>query len=484
MARPATAPTSYSVKINGKDLYDYGVLVYSAPHLEMAPADVVADPLPERHGAFAFTSTFRPKPFVLTGTIFEDTATGLRTNLDALKTDLSSVRGKQFTIPETIRVEFADQTDRYYPCLYAGGFNLQPIGGHPTTDPAFPFTLPLIQLTPFAVATTLTTVTPSGTGPSFTVLDTGTAPNPFVLELEGAATAPDFVLADMSLYVDFDWDLVGTLIDGTSVTGASGATTDSDQFEPGERGGRYIAEATFGTTFAGVVSNPDEGTIIMVVRPQFAYDVAGNQFLAEWFVDEDNGVYLWYQASSDKFFFTRDRATVGVVTGATAAVQTFATDTRMVLAGSWGPNDVRLYKDGTLLDSDTGTTGVVGSSGTLYLGDQDAVAQPACKYDVLGFFPFQLSDADVRRYSLNPDLMRAHNVKFSKTGNLAANVREVLDFEKGTITQVSTTLVQTNGLSDWNKVGFPLLRPNQTCLHVPTGESIGGMKVAYWKRYL
>ena len=484
MARPAAAPTSYSVKINGRDLYEYGALVYSAPHLAMAPADVVFDPLPERHGGFGFTSTWRPKSFVLSGVMLGDAAADLRTNLDALKTDLASVRGKHYTIPEAIRVEYADQTDRYYPCLYVGEFSLIPIGGHPTTDPAFQFTLPLIQLTPFAISTTLTTVAPSGTGPSFTVLDTGTAPCPMVLELAGAATAPDFVLADMSLYVDFDWDAVGTLIDGTSVTGSVGAATDSAQFEPGERGGRFIQESTFTTSFAGVVSNPDEGTLIMVVRPQFANTIAGNTFLFEWYIDADNGVRLWFQASTDTWNFTRERATA--TPAATSAAQTFSSDTRMVLAASWGPDGIKVYIAGAQSGSTEATlTGVVGSSGTVYLGDQAAAARPDCKYEVLGFWPFQLSDADVRRYSLNPDLWRAHNVKFSKTGNIDASARVILDFDKGTITDLATGLTQTNGMSGWTNPQMGVaLRPNQTCLHVPSGESIAGMKVSYWKRYL
>ena len=483
MARPSVlnSALAYTIKINGLDLHDYGVLDYEVPHLGQAAANVQFASFPERHTAWGFSGTYQPRPFVISGMILGGSIAELRTNLDDLKGAAQAFRGKLHTIPNQIRVEFADETDRYYPCIYQGGFQVSPIGLSGTGARAAHFILPLMQLTPFAIATTTTTAAPSGTRPSFTTLSTGTAPSPFIVELQGAATAPDFVIANMSFYADFDWDLGATIITGVTHTASSGATTKSNQFEPGDYGGRYAQEATFATTWANIKSNPDAGTVILVVRPQFAFDVVGDKYLYQWYIDANNSVTLYYNATTDHFSFLKTIGGSSATIGSTPA-ETFATDTYMTLAFSWGAAGMKLYKDGATTDTGVVTTGITGSSGTVYLGQ--SASNAACKYDYAMIFPFQLSDTEVKRFCANPSEVRPFNTRKIKTNNLAANERSILDFENGTIEKLATDLTKTNDLGDWDTNGFPLLPPGQVCFHVPTGESIAGIKVSYRKRYL
>jgi hypothetical protein len=154
-----------------------------------------------------------------------------------------------------------------------------------------------------------------------------------------------------------------------------------------------------------------------------------------------------------------------------------------VLAGSAGPDGIKLYLNGVLVASASATTtGVVGESGTMRLGHHSTAANNAdFKHEYTALFPFQLSDEDVAKYSGNPELMAPANVVKSKTGNLAANERAVIHTDRHTITKIATDLTQTADISDWDNGGFVDLHPNKSCFYVPTSEVIAGVSVAYRK---
>ena len=485
MPRPTQLDSSmdFTVKINGKDLYAYGVVPYQAAQLGAGPAQIYANSPPLRHAAYAFSGAFRPRTFPITGSIFASSVAHLHANLDALKEEIQSLRGKSMNTPAPIKLEFANLTDRHFKCYYAGGeLSVRDLVGRPTSERITNFTLPLVMLSPFAHANSKTHAAPSGTGPSFTVLDTGTAACPVVVELEGASTSPKFGICNSAFHADFDWDLIAKIIDDTDNTGTSGATTKSDQFEPGEYGGRYIQGTGFTTSWANIISNPDECTIIMVGAAGFAASAGGDQTLLEYWINADNGWRIEFQTSGNTFFFERERATASV--NVSSAAQTFASGDAVTLAASMGPAGMKFYKDGGTPTTAVTTTGIVGSTGTLYLGDYAASQRPDWKYDYLYVFPYQLTDEEVRRYSLNPQLVKSANVIKSKTGNLSANERSILDTEFATIDKLTTAVVKTNDFSNWDGNGNPWLHPKQSCFYVPSTETIGGVKVAYHKWYL
>jgi len=156
------------------------------------------------------------------------------------------------------------------------------------------------------------------------------------------------------------------------------------------------------------------------------------------------------------------------------------------LAVSFGPDGMKFYKDGVLKTSNAVTTGISGTSGTLYLGDQGATYRPDAKFELLAAAPFQYSNDDVTRLSFAPEQMPGTSVKKSYTGTISANTRVVVDFEKGTAISVNpSTLVHSNVLANFtDSEGLPILSPPKSCLYIPSGETIGGVKTAFRKRYL
>jgi len=475
---------SYAVKINGKSLRDLGILIHNAPNLGQGPIEVQMVPFPERLDAYAQRATFIPRPIVLTGQMFADSAADLRTNLDSLKSILQPTRGVHASIPAKVRLEVADQTDRYWPCFYVGNLTPTSIDRLGTNTAYVNITIPLLQASPYAIATSPTSVAPSGSGISFSPLSLGSAPSPVLVELEGAATAPDFVISNCAFYSDFNYDLGYTLVDGTTGDGTCAASPLSDQFDPGDfEQGRYRQQAS-ATSFASVVTEQDEGTVILAVRPQFAYDTAAAEYLLDFVVDANNGFRLYYDNSTDKWAFAIEKAAATTVTGGSASAESFATDTYMVLVGTFGPLGLSIYKDGTRLDREAGTTtGITGFSGAVTLGDSGGSFLPDCKYEYATVLPYQLDDDDVARLSAVPEDFRPVSVKKSKTGNLAANERSVLDFDAMTVIKLATDLTQTNDLSDWDTNGFPVLQPPKMTFHVPSGETVNGVKVQYRKRW-
>ena len=482
---------AYAVKINGKNLYELGVQAYNIPQMNTGPMDLQQITFPERLDAYSFRSTFLPQPFVITGRMKADSVADLRTNLDLLNAATRPTRGDRASIPTKIRVELKDQTDRYWPCAYAGNFNASPIDNRGPTGTAFvQFTLPLLQLTPYALAVEPTSVVPAAAAAvDFTVLDLGTAPCPWFVELEGAATAPNFTLTNCSFYWDADYTMAALGVTGNTLTGTSGQTPDSDAFEPGDYGqGRYVQLDTFSTFWSAgnsIISNPDEGTVVVVVRPQFAYNASANEeYFLDWYVDADNGVRLIYDGSDDKFYFSRERATASAAAGGGGDAQTFASDDAMVLVGTWGADGIKVYKDGELLDTNAGTTGVVGATGALYLNDFAGTKRGDIDYEYVMMLPYQLSDEQVTYLSAVPEDFTPTAITKSKTGNLAANERSILNFEDMTAVKIATDLTTTNDLDDWDTSGFPALTPPAQCIYVPATETIAGVKVRYRKRWM
>lgn len=485
MARPTflNSAWGYTLKIGGRDLHDFGVVSLAAPQLNMSPVDVPFDVMPSRHVAITSTGAFRPSPFVISGQIAAGSVSALRTNLDTFKQSAASLRGNNFDVVTPLKLETADYTDRYFPVVYTGGFNAEVVGNDPTGGTIATFTLPLLRLTPFAIASSVTNVEPTATGASFEVLEAGTAPNPATIEIQGASTSPSFYITDTAFYCDFNYDLEFTKIDGSTGNGSSGATTPIDQFEPGEMGrGRYIQTGSFTTSFSSVIQNPTEGTFLLYINP--AFDVTGSdQIIFEYYIDANNRAYVWWDDSEDDWVFTKSIGGTPVSLN-TSTQSTHSAGDYITICASYGGDGMKIYVDGGEATSNVTTTGVTGTSGTVYLGDQAASLRPACKYNMAAILPFQLDDDTARRYMNTPDLVFPYSVNKARSTDVSANERVVLDLDKGTATHINTSLTQTNDLGNWDTQGWPMIRPPKTCFYLPSGESASSIKINYRKRYL
>ena len=482
MARPSFLDSAwpFTLKIGGRDLHDFGIVTLSAPQLNMSPVDVPFDVLPSRHVAVPSTGAFRPSPFVISGQMAGGSVSELRTNLDAFKQSAISLRGSAFDIVTPLKLETADYTDRYFPVVYTGGFTAQVVGSNPTGQTIANFTLPLLRLTPFAIANSPTNATPTATGPSFEVLEAGTAPCAPLVEIQGASTTPSFYITDCAFYADFNYDLTYIKIDGSTGTGATGAATPIDQFSPGDIGSAmFYQTSSFTTSFSSVVTNDTEGTFFIWCRPEFAY-TAANQTLFHLYTDTNNSHEIKWVQSGAVWQYTKKG---GGTTSLNSAASSHALGEYTTIAASFGPDGMKLYINGATPTSNATATGG-GSSATLYLGDQADAARPGCKFSQVAVLPFQLDDDTVRRYMATPELVRPHSVNKARSASLSANERAVLDFEKGTATHINTSLTQTNDVGNWDTNGWPLVRAPKTCFYLPSGESASSIKINYRKRYL
>jgi hypothetical protein len=485
MARPSYLDSAwaYTLKIGGRDLHDFGVVSLAAPQLNMSPVGAPFDVLPSRHVAIASTGAFRPSPFVISGQIAGGSVAELRSNLEIFKQSAVSFRGSNFDVVTPLKLETADYTDRYFPVIYTGGFNAQVVGNDPTGATVATFTLPMLRLTPFAIANDPTNATPTATGPSFTVLAAGTAPSAPLIEIEGASTTPSFYMTDSSFYCDFNYDLSYTKIDGSTAAGSSGATTPIDQFSPGDvNGGQYSQAGTFTTSFGSVVQNPTEGSIFLWVNPAFSF-VGSDQVLFDYYIDASNYMQIWWDQSETKFAFTKVIGGAGV-TLLTTDNSTHTAGQHVTLAVSYGAGNMTISQDYGAVNENSTTTGVTGTSGTIYLGDQAAASRPACNYSQMAMLPYQLDDDTMRRFMATPGMVYPHVVNKSRSASLSANERAVLDFEKGTATHIDTSLTQTNDVGNWDTNSWPMIRSGKTCFYLPSGQSASSIRVNYRKRYL
>ena len=274
-----------------------------------------------------------------------------------------------------------------------------------------------------------------------------------------------------------------TKIDGSTGNGSSGASTPIDQFEPGEIvNARYIQAGSFTTSFASVIQNPTEGTVFLFVKPAFD-TTASDQHLFEYYIDANNTISLHWSTSTNVWRFTKE---IGGAAGALdSAASTHAVNDEIVIAFSYGGDAMKVYVDGGAAQSNSTTTGITGSSGTVYLGDQAASARPSCKYNLAAVMPMQLDDDTVRRFMGNPDFIRPYSVNKARSASIDADDRVILNFEKGTATHVdNAALAQTNDLNNWDSNGFPLIRAPKTCFYLPSGESASSIKINYRKRYV
>jgi len=190
--------------------------------------------------------------------------------------------------------------------------------------------------------------------------------------------------------------------------------------------------------------------------------------------NSDNYVKLYYSHVTDRWIFSKK--TSGTAYTTTSTAQTFAADDFVVLAGTYGSDGVRLFVNGELQASPHADTSVLAANpATVYL-DTDGYA----KHDIVAGWSRQLSDAEMRRYSNNPDLIQFHNKTMTYTGSLTTSQIVTIDAHKGTVVKTSGT-AKSNDMAAFSGA-IPLLKPEADVLYIPT--AIGTVMTSYDKRWL
>lgn len=180
MAAPqsmAGMPTT--VKIDGTDLHDYGMVVNKidnpVPRSRTSSVQIFG-----RDGDYDFTKNYGIRIMTLTGKIAADNQSDLISYIDSLK-DFFRLRDNG----EPFKLIFQNQTGRYWLCKYQGVFNIIFDGSWMLTTTAS-FTLILKCVNPYAEKTTVTTVALTGSIlESLAITYNGTLPAPISTRLEG-----------------------------------------------------------------------------------------------------------------------------------------------------------------------------------------------------------------------------------------------------------------------------------------------------------
>jgi len=167
-----------TVKIDGTDLKDYGMVVNEVPN-GMAAARDVTEIVPLRHGSIDNTSIYESKQFTMTGQIVGDTASGLQSNIDGIK-QIIRLRSDA----TLFEIEFQNRTGYVWKCRYVAFDVRHPAGWYAGTTAEF--TLVVKAITPFAQKTTASTASGySNVGKIETISYAGNAPTPLDIDIKG-----------------------------------------------------------------------------------------------------------------------------------------------------------------------------------------------------------------------------------------------------------------------------------------------------------
>jgi hypothetical protein len=212
-----TAPTKLTsatttVEIDDVDLHTYGMIVNSVVNPPPSAVSASAQ-IPLRDGDYDFTKSQGVRTMTISGSIIGNNQSNFSANIDGL---LSFFRvrddGRSF------KVEFLNQTDRYWTCRYHS-FTVKPNGqwmyGHTAT-----FTLVLKCVKPYAEKTTLTTISEMlNTVNPRLISYAGSCPTPIVVSLKSLHLEN---LLDKSAGGDADEAITGWV--GNNCTVSAGAT--------------------------------------------------------------------------------------------------------------------------------------------------------------------------------------------------------------------------------------------------------------------
>ena len=470
---------SSTVALNGKDLSEFGVVRHRLNAFEMPTVETHDLVLPGRTGVSPQGDYFRDRTITLSGEIHGDTRAELMSQLDDFKMYLTTLGGRS---TRGIRLETTEQTDRCWQVFLNGQFSWEPIGpDHLATGARISVGFHCVD--PFAVATGLTEVTKSSfTAGDFQRVDLGTAPSHYKLWLHCNGTDnPSITMGDMIFKADFDNTLDALDIDGNTVAGTyyNNAYT---QFSPSESGMQFHnAGAGSSLYWNDIPGNPNEGSVLIVFRPQWAYDTSASKGIFFLYDGSHNGTYIrvYYDKTWDTFYFWKRVNWVSYFSYKT--ITGWDADTRFVLVGTWGPTlGVRIYMDGEVGSTQPNTDPLD------YVPDRvwayTSTLTTDVKYDLMYVWGRELSADEAIRYTRNPALVERHNVRIDFTLAVDDGDTICIDSEKGTAELLDTSNVRSNVTSSMSNA-FPALIPPATCLYYPEAV-FNEVRLAYFKRWI
>ena len=480
MTAPAFLGTlSGTVRISGKDIHQLGIVRHRLDVFGM-PAREARD-LPVGLGVHPQGDVFREKTFVLQGEMYGDDRVDLMNRLDVAKEFFAQMQGWQGRRGAVL--ETSEQADRYWSVFFDGQFTWEPIGpDHLATGAKVLVTFTSME--PFAVATELSEVS-DPTPAQYRVIDVplGTAPSDYKLWLQSDGDDdPEVVIGDMIFRADFGNNLGALDIEGNTVEGTYSGT-EYTNYTPSELGMQFEVKDKDQTAWTGIVARKDAYSVLMVIRPQYDYDVTYYRTFFCHYYNASNYYGLFYNHANDRFYFRKRDP--GGSRQATCIPGAFSAGDRFVLVGTWGSRGTEVYCNGELgVSKNTDQTALSQrpESVNLFWKPNPTAFEVDTEFDLICIWDRELSVDEVWRYSKNPELIERHNSKMAFTLAMANNETITVD----SATQKVEHLRADNSIADVraNMVGeIPKLVPPATCVWLPYGR-FNDLKLSYRKRWL
>ncbi|MCH7928403.1 MAG: phage tail family protein, partial [Candidatus Dadabacteria bacterium] len=215
-----------SIKFNGKSIRDFLTEIIQVrgrgiPRIRRRSSRIIG-----RHGEFTFGQVYDSRIIKISGYVEGGSHATLMSNIDEIKNlfkmdDQILATGDE-SISDGVRygkLEFGDESDRYYRAIYNGTYVLSEISHQWFTNDLKKIEIEFRCDDPFAYATSLSESTMAGSADEFKVFDLGTAENEVIIELNGSVTNPVIVEGDKVGVAHFDYDDDLTDVEVNTVAG-------------------------------------------------------------------------------------------------------------------------------------------------------------------------------------------------------------------------------------------------------------------------
>ena len=291
-----------SIKWNGKSLRDYFAEITEVMGRGKPRVNVKGISIPGRHGQMAFKQTYKPRIIEIEGTVEGTSHSNLMSNIDNLKSLFAMEDELLPTGNRTIsdgmeygRLEFGDESGRYYNAVFDGIFDLPEISHRWMSNDIKRFRARFRCDEPFAVASALSEATMAGSADEFKTFPTGTAHNDSIIEIKGAVTNPILVEGDKAAIAHFDYsdnlsdvtlsDIAGNYTNQFGYrTFKNLSSRQSKGIQINRKDNLYFDRGSLLNGFNYKNFNPYQGTVVIWLKPYFtAGDLLGHTIFIEKF---------------------------------------------------------------------------------------------------------------------------------------------------------------------------------------------------------
>ncbi len=381
-------PFTDSILFNGKSIRDFLTEIIEVKGRGKPKVRKRSSLIIGRHGDFVFGQTFAPRIIRIAGYLEGASHATLMLNIDNIKNlfrmdDQILATGEE-SISDGVeygKLEFGDESDRYYRAIYSGVYILTEISQRWFSNDLKRIEIELRCDDPFAYAVSLSEATMSGSADEFKVFDLGTANNEVIVELNGAVTNPVIVEGDKVGVAHFDYDDDLTDVEVNTVSGnfaaAFGFRTRKTLTSQQSKAIQIVSKDNLYYDRGAVVNNqnyvnfnPYQGTLVLWVKPYFDGDDGLNHYI---FAETGNSSNKMILFKDDNNFLIMSVRFGSVTRNASIAVTSanFVAGTWYMVVGRWDiNNNIDSSSNTVQIDLNTAEAGNTGALSTPTVVDE------------------------------------------------------------------------------------------------------------------